>query len=156
MALGTQAKIGSWTDAQLQHSQQALPPAWHATYARINEILLESGFDEYVENLCRPFYSSGRGRPSVPPSMYFRMLLVQRLTRVRSKRELASRCREDPVLRVFLRVLPEGRTPDHSTLSVIKKRIPEDVQRSAMDFATSLLEIAESRFSFRSAQCHWG
>ena len=109
MALGTHPKIGGWTDAQLQNSQQALPPAWHGTYAKINEILLDSGFDEYVENLCRPFYASGRGRPSVPPSMYFRMLLVQRLAKVRSKRELATCCREDPVLRVFLRVPPEGR-----------------------------------------------
>ena len=141
MALGTHPKIGSWTDAQLQHSQQALPPAWHGTYAKINEILLDSGFDDYVEGLCRPFYAPGRGRPSVPPSVYFRMLLVQRLTRVRSKRELASRCREDPVLRVFLRIPPKARTPDHSTLSVIKKRIPEDVHRTAMDFALSLLEI---------------
>jgi transposase len=29
-----------------------------------------------VEDLCAPLYAARRGRPSLPPGRYFRMLLV--------------------------------------------------------------------------------
>ncbi len=37
--------------------------------------LRESGFDGCAEKLCKPFYSD-KGRPSNPPSRYFRMHLA--------------------------------------------------------------------------------
>jgi transposase len=44
-------------------------------YDRLQQILRQSGFDAFVEKLCKPFYSD-KGRPSIPPGRYFRMHLV--------------------------------------------------------------------------------
>ncbi len=48
----------------------------HPFYGRLNEILAQSGFDRFVEGLCEPFYDSRRGRPSLPPAVYFRLMLI--------------------------------------------------------------------------------
>ena len=48
----------------------------HPFYQQLNLLLDEAGFDEKVESLCEPLYVEGRGRPSIPPGVYFRMLLV--------------------------------------------------------------------------------
>ena len=34
----------------------------HAFYEKLNRLLAEAGFDEYVETLCRPYYAEGVGR----------------------------------------------------------------------------------------------
>ena len=39
-------------------------------------MLREADFDARAEELCRPFYARGKGRPSVAPGVYFRMLLI--------------------------------------------------------------------------------
>jgi hypothetical protein len=51
-------------------------PASHPFYERLNRILEECGFDEFVEKICQPFYADRLGRPSITPGMYFRMLMV--------------------------------------------------------------------------------
>jgi hypothetical protein len=48
----------------------------HAFYDKLQSVLIASGFDGFVEGTCAPFYVPGRGRPSLPPGRYFRMLLV--------------------------------------------------------------------------------
>ena len=45
-------------------------------YEAFNKMLSKNGFDAYVEELCAPFYADGKGRPDIPPGVYFRMLLV--------------------------------------------------------------------------------
>ena len=45
-------------------------------YERLNQVLSADGFDDFVEDLCEPFYVQGKGRPRIPPGTYFRMLLV--------------------------------------------------------------------------------
>jgi hypothetical protein len=52
--------------------------AGHPFYAALNRLLAEAGFDRWVENRCRQYYAQGekRGQPSIPPGVYFRMLLV--------------------------------------------------------------------------------
>ena len=42
---------------------------------KLDEILVKSGFDEFVARLCQPFYATVLGRPSLPPGVYFRLLL---------------------------------------------------------------------------------
>jgi hypothetical protein len=44
----------------------------HPFYDRLNELLLENGFDAFVEDRCRGFYAAKIGRPSMPPGVYFR------------------------------------------------------------------------------------
>ena len=48
----------------------------HVFYRKLNELLAEAGFDRWVEDLCGPYYSQGKGRPGIPPGVYFRMLIV--------------------------------------------------------------------------------
>ncbi len=48
----------------------------HPFYKRLNTILAKHGFDRFAEELCQPFYAEKMGRPSIPPGVYFRMLMV--------------------------------------------------------------------------------
>jgi len=64
------------------HQDSLLVPAIrgpsHIFYDELNAHLDEHGFDEKVEKLCEGFFEEKekRGRPSIAPGMYFRMLLV--------------------------------------------------------------------------------
>ena len=46
-------------------------------------------FDREVESLCKPNYIEGRGRPSIPPGIYFRMLLIGFFEGIGSQRGIA-------------------------------------------------------------------
>jgi hypothetical protein len=46
--------------------------ASHPFYTRLNQLLAEHHFDDFVEGQCRPFYAEIIGRPSLSPGMYFR------------------------------------------------------------------------------------
>lgn len=48
----------------------------HAFYDRLQEVLIEAGFDTFAEATCAPYYAARQGRPSIPPGRYFRMHLV--------------------------------------------------------------------------------
>ena len=47
-------------------------------YRALDRLLRENGFDGFAEEACREFYAGNRGRPGVPPGVYFRMLLAWR------------------------------------------------------------------------------
>ena len=47
----------------------------HPFYERLNRVLDQCGFDDYVERFCQPYYAEKRGPPSIPPGVYFRMLI---------------------------------------------------------------------------------
>jgi transposase len=49
---------------------------WHVFCRKLNELLTEAKFDRWVENLCEAHYSKKKGRPGVPPGVYFRMIRV--------------------------------------------------------------------------------
>ena len=97
----------------------------HAFYDRLNALLAEAGFDRFVEDLCRPHYADEVGRPSVPPGTYFRMLFVGYFEGIDSQRGIAWRCADSLSLRAFLAIPPTEATPDHSSLTKIRKRLPE-------------------------------
>jgi len=62
---------------ELRAATTSLPRSpGHPFYEKLNLLPAEAGFDEYVESLCRPYYSDGVGRPGIPPGVYYRMLLV--------------------------------------------------------------------------------
>ena len=48
----------------------------HVFYDRLQEVLLENGFDGFVEGLGKPYYAPVMGARSLPPGRYFRMHLV--------------------------------------------------------------------------------
>src|SRR4051794_14847454 len=112
----------------------------HAFYDWCNEVLAEAEFDEAVEMLCQGYYKDGVGRPSIPPGRYFRMLFVGQFEGLESEREIAwRRCADSLSLHRFLRLTEGETTPDHSTLSVTRSRLPLEIHHAVFGF---LLEIA--------------
>jgi transposase len=101
----------------------------HPFYRKLNELLAEAGFDRWIEDRCRRYYSleETRGRPSLPPGVYFRMLLIGYFEGIDSQRGIAWRCCDSRSLAEFLGYGPDEGTPDHSTLSLTRRRLPSEV-----------------------------
>ena len=64
----------------------------HVFYDRLQAILIAAGVDSFVEQLCASYYAAVRGRPSLPPGRYFRMLLIGYFEGIDSERGLEWRC----------------------------------------------------------------
>jgi transposase len=119
-------------------SQMASAPG-HPFYQRLNQLLDEDGFDEHAERLCQSFYVAGKGRPSIPPGVYFRMLLIGYFEGIDSERGIAWRCADSLALREFLGYALDEKTPDHSSLSVIRGRIDLETHRDIFTWVLKLL-----------------
>jgi transposase len=115
----------------------------HPFYRKLNELLAERGFDDFVEGLCAKFYHETLGRPGIPPGVYFRMLLVGYFEGIDSERGIAWRCADSRTLGAFLGYGLTESTPDHSSLSVIRNRIDVETHRDV--FTWVLTALAESQ-----------
>jgi transposase len=113
----------------------------HPFYEKLNGLLAEAGFDAYVEELCRPYYAEGRGRPSIPPGMYFRMLLAGYFEGIGTQRGIAWRCSDSLSLRAFLGLGATQAAPDHSSLTVIRQRLPWEVYMQVFLFVLALAQV---------------
>lgn len=111
----------------------------HPFYSKLNGVLGEAGFDEFVEKLCAPYYQEG-GRPGIPPGVYFRMLLVGYFEGLDSQRGIAWRCADSLALRRFLGLGLTETTPVHASMTIIRQRLPESVFDQMFVFVLSLLE----------------
>lgn len=127
MALGRKSK----TTGKLFVATADLPrSAGHPFYGALNRLLEESGFDRKVEAMCEPFYADQRGRPSIPPGVYFRMLFVGYFEGIDSQRGIAWRCADSFAIRDFLGIGLTGKSPDHSSLTIIRQRLSSEVHES--------------------------
>lgn len=113
------------------------PAPGHAFYDRLQSLLTDAAFDSFVERLCEPHYTQG-GRPSIPPGVYFRMVFVGYFEGLDSQRQTAWRCRDSLSLRKFLGYRLTEQTPDHSSLTRIRKRLPFDVYQAVFVFVLDL------------------
>jgi transposase len=120
MAMGKRRRRAK--QASMWVATQDLPrSAAHPFYTRLNQILDEHDFDEYVEGLCQRFYAD-EGRPGLPPGRYFRLLLIGYFEGLDAERAIAWRAADSFALREFLGlVLPEA-PPDHSREGGIRRR----------------------------------
>lgn len=109
-------------------------------YERLNALLSECGFDRYVESLCESYYSRGQGRPSIAPGVYMRMLMIGFFEGLDSERGIAWRCADSLSLRSFLGFSLSQDTPDHSSLSRIRQRLPQEVHDAVFQHVLALLE----------------
>lgn len=110
----------------------------HVFYVKLNELLAEADFDEWVEDLCEPYYARS-GRPGIPPGVYFRMLLVGYFEGIGSQRGIAWRCADSLSLRKFLGLAADEESPDHSSLTVIRERLPhEEVHMAVFHWVLAL------------------
>ena len=95
----------------------------HPFYQRLNGVLKAHDFDRFVEGSCRKFYAEKMGRPGIEPGVFFRMLLIGYFEGLDSERGIAWRCADSLGLREFLGYTLAQATPDHSSLSVIRRRL---------------------------------
>ena len=95
----------------------------HPFYRALERLLHAEGFDAYAEGTCRAFYAPTRGRPSIPPGVYFRMLLVGYMEGIGSERGIAWRCADSISLREFLGYGLSKNPPDHSSVSRTRRRL---------------------------------
>jgi transposase len=114
--------------------------AGHPFYRALNRLLAEAGFDRWVEARCARYYEQDekRGRPSIPPGIYVRMLLVGYFEGIGSQRGIAWRCADSLALREFLGIPLSEDTPDHSTLTNTRQRLPIEVFLEIFQFALSI------------------
>ena len=112
----------------------------HPFYRQLNRLLAQARFDDFVQELCARFYASDVGRPSIPPGVYFRMLFIGYFEGLDSQRGIAWRCSDSRSLQEFLGFLPTETTPDHSSLSKIRNRLPDVVHEEVFAFVLALAD----------------
>ena len=115
----------------------------HPFYQALNGVLRRERFDAFVEERCRPFYAKRIGRPSLPPAVYFRLLLIGYFEGIDSERGIAWRVADSMTLRDFLGYdLSEG-TPDHSTISRNRRLLSLEVHQEVFSWILAVLTKEE-------------
>jgi len=109
-------------------------------YRRLDRLLLDAGFDRYVEDRRREFYAKNLGRTSIPPGLYFRMLFAELFEGIDSQRGMAWRCSDSLSTREFLGLAVADRAPNHSSLTVIRQRLPLAVYEGVFAFVLRMVE----------------
>lgn len=139
MALGRREAVQS----EMWVAAKDLPrSAGHVFYAKLNRLLGEADFDRRVEELCRPYYAEEQGRPSIAPGVYFRMLFVGFFEGLGSQRAIAWKCADSLSVREFLGVPVSQDSPDHSSMTRIRQRLPLEVHVQGF---LMVLEIAREK-----------
>ncbi len=116
--------------------------ASHPFYMRLNQLLREHGFDDFAEAQCATFYAETMGRPSLPPSVYFRLLLIGYFEGIDSERGIAWRAADSFALRDFLGVGLHQAPPDHSTISRPRRLIALETHRAIFTWVLQCLSSA--------------
>jgi len=111
----------------------------HPFYEKLNKVLAEADFDRKVEDLCRAFYAEKKGRPSIAPGVYMRMLMIGYFEGIDSERGIAWRCADSLALRRFLSYDLSEDTPDHSSLSRIRTRLDLETHQAAFTMVLTIL-----------------
>ena len=78
----------------------------------------------------RKFYADKLGRPSLPPGVYFRLLLIGYFEGIDSERGIAWRMADSLALRGFLGSGSTRRPPEHSTISRTRRLIDLETHRA--------------------------
>ena len=113
--------------------------ASHPFYQRLNQVLDQHHFDDFVETQCAPFYAAKVGRPSLTPGTYFRLLLIGYFEGIDSERGMAWRAQDSLALRRFLRVGLNESPPDHSTISRTRRLIDLETHREVFTWVLRML-----------------
>jgi transposase len=111
----------------------------HLFYERLNTVLNAEKFDQRVEAMCRKYYKSSSGRPSITPGTYFRMLLVGYFEGIDSERGIAWRATDSLSVRKFLGYDLSEPTPDHSTVSRIRRLYSVETHGAVMQWVLRIL-----------------
>jgi len=111
----------------------------HVFYERLNAVLNTELFDQRIEVICRKYYKSSSGRPSMTPGTYFRMLLLGYFEGIDSERGIAWRAADSLSYRKFLGYDLSEQTPDHSTVSRTRRLYSVETHRAVMKWVLNIL-----------------
>lgn len=111
----------------------------HPFYERLNRLLGAHDFDGFIEEQCRGFYAERMGRPSLPPAVYFRLLLIGYFEGIDSERGIAWRVADSLTLREFLGLDFAEATPDHSTISRNRRLIDLETHQEVFAWVLTVL-----------------
>jgi hypothetical protein len=103
--------------------------AAHPFYRRLNALLDEQQFDEFVKGVCRSLYAETMGGPSQTPGMYFRVVLVRYFEGIDAERGIAWRAANSLAIRNAC-TLPWLKLRDHSTISRTRQLIDLKTHRA--------------------------
>lgn len=109
----------------------------HPFYQKLNGLLAEADFDHWLECRCEEYYADG-GRPGIPPGVYIRMLLVGYFEGIQSQRGIAWRCSDSLSIRSFLGLPIDKESPEHSSLTRVRKRLPLEVHEEVFSMVLTL------------------
>ena len=112
-------------------------------YRELNEVLHANGFDAFAEERCREFYAEKMGRPSLPPAVYFRTLLIGYFEGIDSERGIAWRMADSVSLKNFCGYALTDATPDHSTISRTRRLIDLETHEEVFTWVLKVLAKAE-------------
>jgi transposase len=121
MAMGTRKKRER--QESLWYSGELPVAPGHPFYQRLNEVLGKADFDRFCEKSCAGFYHAKLGRPSLPPGLYFRIMMIGFFEGLDSERGIAWRVADSLTLRQFLSIGLDEPTPDHVTISRTRRLI---------------------------------
>jgi len=127
MAMGTRKKRER-QEALWYGGELSIAPG-HPFYSRLNEVLDKAGFDRFCEVSCAGFYHSKLGRPSLPPGLYFRIMMIGFFEGIDSERGIAWRLADSLTLRQFLSIGLDEKTPDHVTISRTRRLIGSETHQ---------------------------
>jgi transposase len=138
MAMGT--RRGRQRQEELWVATATLArPASHPFYERLNRLLEECGFDEFVEDACRAFYAPQMGRPSLTPGIYFRLLMIGYFEGIDSERGIAWRAADSLGIRAFLGISLNESVPDQTTISRTRRLIDIETHQTVFSWILSIL-----------------
>ena len=108
-----------------------LPPTPSNTfYERLDRALHDFKFGDEIRALAAPHYDMNErkgGYPGIDPEVYFKMLMVGFFENISSERGIAARCADSFSIRAFLHYELTERTPHHSSMTIIRQRLPLEV-----------------------------
>ena len=101
MGTGTRKDRQRQEQLWITHTELVSGPG-HPFYKRLNQLLDAEKFDEFCEAECAGFYADNKGRPSLTPGTYFRLMLVGYFEGIDSERGIAWRVADSLGLRQYL------------------------------------------------------
>src|SRR5450432_2423509 len=90
MGMGRKKDRKKQQDLWIAANEIVATPA-HVYYERLSHILCVEKFDQRAEAMCRKYYKSPSGRPSIAPGTYFRMMMLGYFEGIGSERGIAWR-----------------------------------------------------------------
>ena len=108
----------------------------HPFYEKLNRLLAEHEFDDFVETQSRLFYAEKMGRPSLAPGQYFRLLLLGYFEGLDSERGIAWRAADSSGVRSFLGLGLTEAAPGLTLSSYVYDRASPDRHASGFQCQT--------------------